>query len=67
MIRFDSQGGEAQGVSSDNVENAAGVAKSAPKCLSSNPMIKVYRTKSPASPWDGRVAKPIHLVGCGPL
>ena len=30
-------------------------------------MIKVYRTKTPASPWDGRVGKPIHLVGCGPL
>jgi len=64
MVGFDSQRGEAQGVSSEFEENAGGVANLAPKGLSSNPMIKVYRTKSPASPWDGRVGKPSIRWGC---
>jgi len=64
MVGFDCQCGEAQGVSSEIEENAAGVANLAPKGLSSNPMIKVYRTKGPASPWDGRVGEPSIRWGC---
>jgi len=63
MVGFDSQGGEAQGVGSEIEENAAGVAKLR-RAFSSNPMIKVYRTKSPASPWDARVGKPSIRWGC---
>jgi hypothetical protein len=66
MIAFDSQGGEAQGVSSEIEEDAAGIAKLA-TAFSSNPMLKMYRTKSPASPWDGRVGKPSIRWGCRPV